>query len=285
MASALELLKHHRAFGGQVRYQRHRSEVCNGPMEFSVFIPPLAERERAPVVYYLSGLTCTPENFTVQAGAQRIAAELGLILVAPDTSPRAAEVPGEADDWDYGTGAGFYVDATEEPWRESYQMYSYITEELPQLIDDTYPTQGKDQRSIFGHAMGGHGALVAALRSPRAWRSVSAFSPVVAPSQVPWGQKAFTGYLGEDRASWARYDATELVTTKTHPTTILVDQGTRDQFLERELKPELFEAACETAGQALELRRHAGYDHSYFFIASFMEDHLQHHAAHLRNSA
>lgn len=279
---SIETLKRHRAFGGETRYLRHKSAVCDGPMEFTVFVPPMDKEATAPVVYFLSGLTCTPENFTVKAGAQRVAAELGLIVVAPDTSPRTANVPGEADDWDYGTGAGFYVDATEEPWRNHYRMYSYVTKELPELIDKEFPTQGS--KSVVGHSMGGHGALVIALREPDAWTSVSALSPIVAPSQVPWGQKAFSGYLGDNEAAWAEYDATELVKKQQHPTKILIDQGEDDQFLERELQPERFEAACKEAGQALDLRRHEGYDHSYFFIATFIENHLRHHAEHLKSA-
>jgi S-formylglutathione hydrolase len=248
-------------------------------MELSVFVPP--GRGPFPVVYFLSGLTCTADNFTSKAGAQRVASELGLIVVAPDTSPRGAAIPGEDDDWDFGTGAGFYVDATMAPWSSRYRMYSYVKDELPASIDARFPTKGPSHRSIFGHSMGGHGALVLALRDPDAYRSVSALAPIVAPSQVPWGQKAFTGYLGEDRGAWKRYDATALVREKQRSAPILVDQGTADAFLASQLRPELFEAACRDAGQALTLRMQPGYDHSYFFIATFVEDHLRHHAAHL----
>jgi S-formylglutathione hydrolase len=275
----METLKLHRSFGGTQGYYRHPSDACGGPMELSVFVPP--GEGPFPVVYFLSGLTCTADNFTSKAGAQRVAAELGLIVVAPDTSPRGANIPGEDDAWDFGTGAGFYVDATLAPWSSRYRMYTYATEELPRLIDAHFPTRGPSHRSIFGHSMGGHGALVCALRDPSAWRSVSALAPIVAPSQVPWGQKAFTGYLGDDRSAWARYDATELVKERLHPAAILIDQGDADQFLERELRPELFHAACKAAGQSLELRMQPGYDHSYFFIATFVEDHLRHHARHL----
>ncbi len=275
----METLKEHASFGGVQGYYRHESAACGGPMELSVYVPP--GDGPFPVVTYLSGLTCTAENFTAKAGAQRVAAELGLILVAPDTSPRGAGFPGEDDDWDFGTGAGFYVDATVAPWSSRYRMYSYVNEELPALIDARFPTRGPSRRSIFGHSMGGHGALVSALRDPKAYRSVSAFAPIVAPTQVPWGHKAFAGYLGDDREAWRRYDATELVRATRHPSTILIDQGTADSFLATQLRPELFEAACREAGQALTLRMQPGYDHSYFFIATFVEDHLRHHAAHL----
>jgi S-formylglutathione hydrolase len=203
-------------------------------------------------------------------------------VVAPDTSPRGTGIPGEDDDWDFGTGAGFYVDATEAPWSARYRMYSYVRDELPALIDASFPTKGPAHRSVFGHSMGGHGALVLALRDPSAYRSVSALAPIVAPTQVPWGHKAFAGYLGADRERWKDYDACELVRRQTHPSTILVDQGTADTFLTTQLRPELFAAACAEAGQALTLRLQPGYDHSYFFIATFVEDHLRHHAAHLR---
>lgn len=275
----METLKEHASFGGVQGYYRHDSAVCGGPMELSVFVPP--GQGPFAVVYYLSGLTCTADNFTTKAGAQRVASELGLVVVAPDTSPRGAGIPGEDDAWDFGAGAGFYVDATVPPWSSRYRMYSYVKSELPALIDAHFPTLGPSHRSVFGHSMGGHGALVLALRDPAAYRSVSALSPIVAPTQVPWGQKAFAGYLGDDREAWRRYDATELVRDAQHPTTILIDQGTADSFLDIELRPALFESACRAAGQSLELRMQAGYDHSYFFIATFVEDHLRHHAAHL----
>ena len=272
----MEILKDQRCFGGRQLRVKHTA-LC-GPMEVSVFVPP-EDKLPAPVVVYLSGLTCTPENFTVKAGAQRVAAELGLIVVAPDTSPRGANVPGEDADYDLGTGAGFYVDATQPPWSARYSMYSYVQHELPVFIEANFETR-KDERSIMGHSMGGHGALVCGLREPDAWHSISAFSPIVAPSQVPWGQKAFKAYLGNDEATWRAYDACELV-QRPHAAKILIDQGLDDEFLERELRPELFEAACERHGQKLEVRRHEGYDHSYYFIATFMEDHLRHHARHL----
>lgn len=290
----LEKTKAYRSFGGEQGYYTHVSEVCGGPMELSIFVPPGASETdsssrrgqpptgRRPVVWYLSGLTCTPENFTAKAGAQRVAAELGLIVVAPDTSPRGAGYPGEDESWDFGTGAGFYVDATTEPWRARYRMWSYVTEELHALVHASLPTRGPGHESITGHSMGGHGALVAGLRMPERYRSVSAFAPIVAPSEVPWGHKAFGGYLGEDRAAWAKYDATALVRAgHRHPRPIRIDQGAADSFLARELQPERFEAACAEAGQPLELAIHEGYDHSYFFVASFVEAHLRFHAKHL----
>ncbi len=272
-------LKAHRSFGGIQGFYRHESDSC-GPMEFSVYQPPQIADGPCPVVYFLSGLTCTPENFTAKSGGQRIAAELGLIIVCPDTSPRGAGYPGEEDHWDVGTGAGFYVDATTEPWRQRYNMYTYVTEELPDLIDRNFPTQGPDARSIFGHSMGGHGALVAGLRAPRAWCSISALAPITAPTEVPWGQKAFTLYLGRDTDSWRAYDACQLVAASVHPNTILIDQGGDDQFL-NQLCPERFKSACEQAGQSLELHIRPGYDHSYYFVSSFTENHLRHHGRYL----
>ncbi len=275
----LEQVLAKKSFGGTQFVYRHTSECCGGPMDFGVYVPP--GEGPFPVVFYLSGLTCTWANFTEKAGAQRVAAELGLILVTPDTSPRGAGYEGEDDAYDFGTGAGFYVDATEAPWSARYRMYSYVTEELPALIDAHFPTKGASHRSVMGHSMGGHGALVLGLRSPDAWRSISAFSPIVAPGQVPWGEKALGGYLGDDRESWKAYDATELVAQTQHPAPILIDQGQADGFLEEQLRPELFEAACEANGQAVQLRCHEGYDHSYYFIASVVDDHLRHHAKHL----
>jgi S-formylglutathione hydrolase len=277
-----ETLKEHRCFGGRQLLLRHSSKECGGPMELSLFLPPQAEHEPVPVLYFLSGLTCTPANFTEKAGAQRLASSLGLAIVCPDTSPRGAGYEGEDDDWDFGTGAGFYVDATEKPWSERYRMYSYVTQELPAAIDASFSTSGEGHRSIFGHSMGGHGALVIALREPTRWRSVSALAPICAPTRCPWGQKAFSKYLGDKREDWKAYDASMLVRERTHPITILVDQGTADPFLSEQLHPEYLEDACAASGQRLELRRHSGYDHGYFFIASFIEDHLRHHAAALK---
>jgi len=247
----------------------------------SVIRPPEAETEPVPVLWWLSGLTCTEENFTVKAGAQRYAAELGLMVVAPDTSPRGLDIPCEDEAYDFGAGAGFYVDATEDPWAANYQMYSYITGELPALLFKHFPARA-DRQGLSGHSMGGHGALTIALKNPETYRSVSAFSPISSPSQVPWGQKAFTGYLGTDEEAWKLYDATELIRTGARfPGTILIDQGTDDEFLERELRPGIFGDACLETGQSLELRMQEGYDHSYYFIASFIGEHLRFHAKRL----
>ncbi len=252
-------------------------------MRFSVFLPPRAlAGEKVPALYYLAGLTCNEEHLPTKGGALRHAASRGIALVACDTSPRHERYPGDDESWDFGIGAGFYLDATEAPWSKTYRMETHIVEELPSWIEESFPID-RERRGIFGHSMGGHGALVLALRHPHRYASASAFAPIVAPSQVPWGQKAFARYLGADPAKWARYDATELVLGSTaRPSTLpfelLVDQGTADKFLERELRPELFEAACRRAGQSLRLRRHDDYDHSYYFISTFMEDHIAHHA-------
>ena len=250
-------------------------------MAFSVYVPPHEVGAKLPVVFYLSGLTCNEEVFAIKAGAQRVAAELGLVIVAPDTSPRDTGIKGAAEEWDFGEGAGFYVDATESPWSERFRMYTYITHELPALIAGHFPADPA-RAGIFGHSMGGHGALTIALRNRSLYRSVSAFAPIVAPMQVPWGMKAFPRFLGDDGNAWKRYDASELVLQQTFDGRILIDQGLNDQFLEEQLKPERFEQACVTAGQALELRRHPGYDHGYFFVQTFIEDHLRHHAAAMR---
>lgn len=274
----LETKETHRSFGGVQGVYRHASSAVGGAMEFSVFTPPAAETGPCPVLFYLSGLTCTQDNVTTKGGFQRIAAELGLVIVCPDTSPRGTGYPGEDDAYDFGSGAGFYVDATEAPWSATYRMYTYVVDELPQLIAANFPAD-LSRAGIFGHSMGGHGALTIGLRHPDRFRSVSAFAPIVAPSTVPWGQKAFTGYLGADRDSWKAYDAVELLRAgKRAASDIFVDQGLADPFLTTQLKPDLLEAACFDAGQTLALRRHAGYDHSYYFIATFMEDHLRHHA-------
>lgn len=251
-------------------------------MRFAVYQPPLAKSERVPVLYFLSGLTCTEENFMAKAGAQKFAAKYGLMLVTPDTSPRDTGIPGENDDWDFGTGAGFYVDATVEPWSDHYQMYSYVVEELPAIIAQHFPAQ-IDHQGIFGHSMGGHGALICALRNPEQYTSVSALAPIAAPTKCPWGQKAFTNYLGEDEESWGIYDASELVLTVGYKRPILIDQGTADPFLEKQqLLPGIFAQACEKARVPLTLRFQEGYNHSYYFISSFVEDHIRHHAAVLK---
>ncbi len=248
-------------------------------MHFSVYQPPQVQKS-LPVLYFLSGLTCTEENFMVKANAQKYAAEYGLILVAPDTSPRNIGIPGENDDWDFGTGAGFYVDATQAPWSNYYNMYSYIVEELPNIIAANFSIDTNKQ-GIFGHSMGGHGALVCAIRNPNKFKSVSAFAPIVAPMQCAWGNKAFTGYLGEDKENWCLYDASELVRKHKYYGHILIDQGTDDKFIQEQLKPELFEQACQEVNQFLTLRYQQGYDHSYYFISSFIEDHIKHHVKEL----
>lgn len=274
---APETISEHRCFGGVQGFYRHASRACDGPMRFSVYLPPGAEQRRLPVLYYLAGLTCTEETFMIKAGAQRLAAELGLVLVTPDTSPRHTGYVGATMDWDFGEGAGFYLDATEPPWCDRFRMHTYVARELPALITRHFPVD-PERAGIFGHSMGGHGALTIALKDPDSYRSVSAFAPIVAPSEVPWGQKAFRNYLGDDRNAWDDYDACRLVVRRTFPGTILIDQGTDDQFLERELQPERFERACAQSGQPLRLRRHAGYDHGYYFVSTFVEDHLRHHA-------
>ena len=279
----LELISEHACFGGTQRFYRHDSREIGLPMRFSVFIPDRAAdaQTRMPALFYLAGLTCNEETFMIKAGAQRAAAQAGLILIAPDTSPRGAGVDGEADSWDFGVGAGFYLDATREPWSRHYRMYSYI-HELRELVVRELPVDGA-RIGIFGHSMGGHGALTMALKRPDVFRSVSAFAPIAAPSKCPWGQKAFGGYLGDDTAAWAQYDASLLMAgLKTpFPAGILIDQGLGDKFLAEQLYPEVFEEACRTAAQPLELRRHARYDHGYYFISTFMEDHIRFHARNL----
>jgi S-formylglutathione hydrolase len=280
--SQIEILSEHRCFGGTQGFYRHASSVCAGPMRFAVYCPPQAARTPVPAVYYLSGLTCTEENFTIKAGAQRMAAELGLALVAPDTSPRNTGIAGEADDWQFGAGAAYYLDATQAPWSKFFNMYSYASAELPALITANFPVDPRRQ-GICGHSVGGHGALTISLKHPDRFRSVSAFAPMVAPMQVGWGEVAFSRFLGADRETWKDYDATELVTRRRFPGTILIDQGEADQFLSAYLRPELFSAACARAGQPLTLRLQPGYDHSYYFVASFIEDHLRHHATALHS--
>lgn len=283
MSHNLEVASRHRCFDGTQTFYKHASDTIGLPMRFSVFVPPQAEQGRVPVLFYLAGLTCTEETFMIKAGAQRRAAELGLMLVAPDTSPRGAGVPGEDDDWDFGTGAGFYLDASQEPWSKHYRMESYVTRELFELATTVLP--GDPERAgIFGHSMGGHGALTLALRHPGRYRSVSAFAPIAAPARCPWGEKAFSGYLGDDRSQWAEHDASELMARASmpFPEGILIDQGLADNFLELQLYPEAFEAACQQAGQPLTLRRHEGYDHGYYFISTFMDSHLEFHARQLK---
>ena len=268
-------------FGGVQSVYSHVSRETRCVMRFGVFLPPQAASGRVPMLYWLSGLTCTEENFIIKAGAQRVAAALGLAIVVPDTSPRGLGIPGEGDSYDFGLGAGFYVDATEAPWSRGYRMYSYITEELAADVEATFPVD-PNRVGIFGHSMGGHGALTIALKNPRRYKSVSAFAPIASPMRCPWGEKALSGYLGADRARWREYDATALIEDRgwTGPP-ILVDQGTKDQFLQSQLKPELLQDACQRSGIAFDLRLRDGYDHSYFFIATFIEDHLRFHAQNL----
>ena len=276
--AAVETLSEHAAFGGVQGFYRHASATIGLPMRFGVYRPPQALAGAAvPALVWLAGLTCTEETFAIKAGAQRVAAQLGLMLVTPDTSPRGTGVAGADATWDFGDGAGFYLDATQAPWAERWRMESYVTRELPEILGANFPWR-RERLGVFGHSMGGHGALTLALRHPGAYCSVSAFAPVAAPMQCPWGVKAFTNYLGDDRAAWAAHDATELVKSGARAPALLVDQGLSDKFLAEQLHVERFEAACREAGQSLTLRRHAGYDHGYFFIASFIEDHLRFHA-------
>lgn len=275
--ASLELVAANKSFGGWHKRYRHRSNTLNCDMIFAVYLPPQADQgEPLPVVYWLSGLTCTDENFMQKAGAQRIAAELGLVIVAPDTSPRGEGVPDDPEGaYDFGSGAGFYINATEQPWARHYHMYDYVVSELPQLIEANFPVSA--QRGICGHSMGGHGALICALKNPGRYRSVSALAPITNPSQVPWGQKALGRYLGENPADWQAWDTCELIAHASERLPLLVDQGEADDFLPQ-LRPEALEAAAQAAGHPLTLRRQPGYDHSYYFIASFIEDHLRHHA-------
>lgn len=278
--STLETVSEARMHGGTVRFLRHDSASCGCPMTFSVFEPPQASEGPCPVLWWLSGLTCTAENFTVKAGAQRFAAEHGLLLVAPDTSPRGDGVPDD-EGYDLGCGAGFYVNATQAPWNDHYRMYDYVVEELPALVGEALPAD-LTRQSIFGHSMGGHGALTIALRNPGRYRSVSAFAPIVAPTEVPWGHKALGTYLGPDRDAWAEHDASLLVARAKERLPMLIDQGDADNFLAEQLQPERFVEACRAVDYPVTLRMQAGYDHSYYFIASFIEDHVRHHAAALR---
>jgi len=281
---ALTLLSQHACFGGVQRFYQHDSREIGLPMRFSVFLPSQARIDRAggrvPALLYLAGLTCTEETFMTKAGAQRKAAELGLALIAPDTSPRGAGVTGEVESWDFGVGAGFYLDATQAPWSQHYRMESYLTAELLPLVAQALPVDAQ-RLGIFGHSMGGHGALTLALKHPGLFQSVSAFAPICAPTQCPWGHKALAGYLGPDTDSWAAHDASALMALRRrapYPAGILIDQGLADPFLATQLNPNQFEAACAKAGQPLVLRRHVGYDHGYYFISTFMADHLAHHA-------
>ncbi|UTY59046.1 S-formylglutathione hydrolase [Massilia sp. erpn] len=278
----LQLISEHACFGGVQRFYQHDARTIGLPMRFSVFIPAQAMDARLPALFYLAGLTCTEETFMIKGGAQRLAAELGLILIAPDTSPRGAKLPGDSESWDFGVGAGFYLDATQEPWARHYRMESYL-HELRELLMAELPLDPA-RLGIFGHSMGGHGALTLALKRPDVFRSVSAFAPIAAPARCPWGRKAFSGYLGSDEHVWQQHDASALMSgmQTPFPQGILIDQGLDDKFLAEQLYPEAFEAACAQAKQPLTLRRHAGYDHGYYFIATFMEDHLRFHARNLQ---
>ena len=277
-----ETLSEHGCFEGVQGFYRHTSSVLGLPMRFSVFQPPQTKGgQRLPVLVYLAGLTCTEETFATKGGAQQYATEHGLILLAPDTSPRETGVAGADASWDFGTAAGFYLDATQAPWSAHWRMESYLMKELLPLVLAHFGGDAS-RVGIFGHSMGGHGALTLALKHPHSFKSVSAFAPIAAPSQCPWGEKAFTGYLGSDRSTWAAHDATELIKAGRHTSPILIDQGLADKFLAEQLHPHLFEQACQRQGQALTLRRHEGYDHGYYFISTFMKDHLAHHAAALK---
>ncbi|GAB2844576.1 S-formylglutathione hydrolase [Pseudoduganella ginsengisoli] len=281
----LQLLGEHACFGGVQRFYQTASAAIGLPMRFAAYLPPHADGARLPALFYLAGLTCTEETFVIKAGAQRLAAELGVVLIAPDTSPRGAGVAGETDAWDFGVGAGFYIDAVQAPWNTHYRMYSHILE-LRELVVQALPVDG-ERVGIFGHSMGGHGALTIALKRPDLFRSVSAFAPIAAPARCPWGRKAFTGYLGTDESAWLKHDASALMAAMQTPFPhgILIDQGLSDKFLAGQLHPEAFEEACRAAAQPLQLRRHAGYDHGYYFISTYMEDHLRFHALNLSFTA
>ncbi|TDR16776.1 S-formylglutathione hydrolase [Marinicella litoralis] len=278
----MELKSKNKLHGGELSFYQHLSKVNNCSMGFAVYLPPQAQTHQVPVLYFLSGLTCTEENFMIKSGAQKYAAEHGIALVTMDTSPRNLGIEGEDDSYDFGSGAGFYLNATAEPWAKNYQMYDYVVHELPEIIEQNFPIQ-TNSSSIFGHSMGGHGALTMALKNPGKYRSVSAFAPIVAPTQNDWGIKAFSGYLGEDRSQWEQYDTVELIKNTQNKMPLLIDQGTDDEFLEAYLKPELLVAACEANQHPLNLRMQQGYDHSYYFISSFIEDHLVYHAKYLKS--
>lgn len=277
----MEQIDVHRCFGGQQLRFRHPSEVLNCDMTFSIYLPPQAERGVVPVLYWLSGLTCTDENFVTKAGAQRYAAERGIAIVAPDTSPRGEGVPDDPEGaYDFGLGAGFYVNATQAPWSNHYRMYDYVVEELPALINEHFPVDG-DKSAISGHSMGGHGALTIALKNPGRYRSVSAFAPICSPMHCPWGEKALANYLGSNLETWRDYDSSELMRSAQQQLPMLIDQGDADNFLQEQLKPELLQQAAKETGYPLQLRMQPGYDHSYFFIASLIGDHLRFHAQYL----
>lgn len=275
----MKRLEHRACFGGFQDVYQHESKSLSCSMNFAIFLPKETETQKLPVLYWLSGLTCNEQNFITKAGAQRYASEHGVIIVCPDTSPRGENIPNE-NTYDLGIGAGFYINATQEPWAKNYKMYDYIVHELPALIEENFSVSKK--KGIFGHSMGGHGALMIALKNPDQFQSVSAFSPIVAPSQVPWGEKAFKAYLGSDKNTWADYDTVELIPKASKRLPLLVDQGLSDEFLENQLRPDLLKKACEKASHPLTLNMREGYDHSYYFIASFMEDHIKHHVKTLK---
>ncbi|MFO1390308.1 S-formylglutathione hydrolase [Cellvibrio sp.] len=277
--SSLVLISATKSFGGWIKRYKHRSATLNCDMVFAIYLPPQAETTSVPLLWWLSGLTCTDENFMQKAGAQQVAAKLGIAIICPDTSPRGVNIPGEDETYDFGSGAGFYVNATQEPWAKHYRMYDYIAEELPALVQANFPLNGKE--SISGHSMGGHGALVLALRQPGRFASVSAFAPIVNPSTSPWGQKAFSGYLGDDQSTWAEYDACALIKKGLSKQPLFIDQGTADNFLTEQLRPELLEHICHQRQHPIVLRYQEGYDHGYFFVATFIDDHLRYHAQHL----
>lgn len=277
MTLSFEIRSTHRCFGGLQGFYQHRANSLGGlPMRFSVYQPPQANENRVPVLYFLAGLTCTEETFMIKAGVQRLAAQYGYMLVSMDTSPRQTGIVGEADDWEIGSGAGFYLDACLEPWSKFFHMESYVTKELYQLILEHFPAD-PTRIGIFGHSMGGHGALILALRNPSLYQSVSAFAPITAPSDCPWGQKAFNCYLGEAKDRWIQHDATALIAAGHKVPTLLIDQGLNDPFLATQLNIDRFETTCQLAKQPLILRRHEGYDHGYYFISTFIEDHFKHH--------
>ncbi|MGH1431462.1 MAG: S-formylglutathione hydrolase [Neptuniibacter sp.] len=276
LSNTPELISCTKSFGGWLKRYKHLSSSTGTEMIFAIYLPPQAQNNSVPVLYWLSGLTCTDENFMQKAGAQKLAAELGMAIVCPDTSPRGTDFPEEHDNYDFGSGAGFYVNATEAPWSENYRMYDYVVTELPDVIQANFPVT--DQCSISGHSMGGHGAIVSALKNPGKYQSLSAFAPISNPINCPWGQKALSGYLGKDKEQWKDWDSCELIATAEEKLPLLIDQAQADDFMEEQLKPEALKAACEAADYPLEQRIQPGYDHSYFFIASFIDDHLRHHA-------
>jgi len=278
----MKLISSNKIFAGDQQVYQHTSQINSCDMQFAVYLPEAAQSDNAslPVLFWLSGLTCTEQNFINKSGFQHYASEYGFIVVAPDTSPRGNSVPDDAKSYDFGQGAGFYLDATRQPWCKHYRMETYIAAELYDLVKEKFPVD-KNRIGIFGHSMGGHGALSLHLKNPELFKTVSAFSPIVAPMSVPWGQKALSGYLGDDQAGWSQYDSSVLVAAKKTDATILIDQGNADEFLDEQLRPELFEVACKQSGQSLIMRRQQGYDHSYYFIASFIGEHFKHHHSEL----